>query len=228
MKRISLALLVILPVCTFALSCFAGDSWMSGYFRGGGISTILIREGIKESKKVDRALFTEAQDAVITSKGDIYVKVFGRLSSEPMDQTYVIELPVRKRKKVVQKFWNENHHISGMHTLRLKRKFIHKGDAYWEKIVNKSGANHITIKRVTDRKELTPGVNQLYFQPTAGFSYGEETPIFGDHGYWVKFNASPAKHTKAWTKIFIPVTYTVDVITSPIQIPVFWWINSNT
>lgn len=226
MKNKFLATLVILPVITFAIASFSDESPVQRYFKYGGLSTILVREGIRESRKVDRALFLEAQDAIITPNGNIYVKTYGRLASESTDKIYVIELPVAKHKKAVRKLHDKNK-LVGMAAFALKKKHLHVGNAFWEEI-SQTEAERISIVQISDGKELMPNKKQLYFLPKSTFLYGEESPIYGETGHWIRFYSSQTRYTKSWTKVFIPVTYVVDVITSPIQLSVGWLINKNT
>jgi hypothetical protein len=229
MKKIILTSLIILPLFTPALTCFADKPCMKTYFKAGGITTALVKEGARSGVRVDQGKFLEVQDSIMTENGDIFIKVFGHFTNDEMDRTYVVELPLNKRKKVVSEFYDKNKHVSGMHTLRLKKKYIHQGDGIWEKVSLKA-TGHMKVVQISNRKEIykpreeaVSKEDRLYFIPPSGFAFESAQPIIGETGYWVFFNASPATYPHRWMKGLVPVTYVFDVLTLPVQLPLMKW-----
>ena len=185
-----------------------------------------VRDVIRTSKQTDRGHFNEPDAAFLAKNGKVYVRTYGKLRSDETNHTYVLEIPASKRAEVVSDFHRKHNHVSGMHTIRLTHRQLHKSGRYWDR-AKKRRVEDLLVTSVADRNEM-PALDmkhQIIFRPPSLFAYCRETPIYGGQGYWITFNAAPQTYKKRWLRIFIPITYLFDVVTSPVQIPLIIEIN---
>lgn len=93
----TLILLIGISVCA---GC-ASHSHSKSYFSKGGLATDALHDHIQDSLQIDRGAFSEPEAAFLTEEGRAYVKTHGKLASASTNATCILELPVKKRMRVV-------------------------------------------------------------------------------------------------------------------------------